>query len=80
MTDDFDKDGIKIEYIGLRDGEKLHESLSYLDVIPTGIPNINFAQEVTEVSEQFLSKLLECLAASDFEILNKVNWSKGEFL
>lgn len=80
VTDDFDQDGIKIEYIGLRDGEKLHESLSYLDVSPTGIPNINYAEEVTEVSEHFLLKLLEGLASSDFDILNTVNWSKGEFL
>lgn len=80
VTDDVDKDGIKIEYIGLRNGEKLHESLSYLDVVPTGLPNINFAEEVTEVMEHFLINLLEALKSLDFEILDKVDWSKGEFL
>ena len=80
VTDDLDQDGIKIEYIGLRDGEKLHETLSYLDVNPTGIPNINYAEENTEVCEYFLSKLLEGLWSSKFELLKTVNWSKGEFL
>ena len=27
VTDELDQDGIKIEYIGLRDGEKLHETM-----------------------------------------------------
>lgn len=78
-TNDCDKEAIAIKYIGLREGEKLHEALSYLDVLPTGIPHINFAKEVTQVSDIFLTKLLECVYISDFEILNKIDWLKGDY-
>ena len=71
-------EGIEIKYTGLRPGEKLHEELSYADVRPTGIRNINYADEITLVESEFLQYLIRSVLSSKYEVLEAINWMSGK--
>ena len=70
---------IVIKYIGLREGEKLHEELSYGPILETNVESIGSANEITHVDSNFLEKILRELDSKRYEILDEVDWSKGTF-
>lgn len=75
----FSPNEIEIHYIGLRDGEKLHEQLSYGEILPTNVPEIKCSDEVCSVNEVFLEDLLRSVFEGSLDILELVDWSKGEY-
>ena len=77
--DDASLNEIVIKYIGLREGEKLHEELSYGTILKTNIEGIGSANEITHVDNVFLGKILQELDSKHYEILDEVDWSKGTF-
>lgn len=79
-TNHDDSSGVKIKYIGLRAGEKLHEELSYVDIKPTGIRRINYANEITAIENEFLQCLISYVKTSDFGIFASINWSNCELV
>jgi FlaA1/EpsC-like NDP-sugar epimerase len=71
------KNEIEIEYIGLREGEKLHEELTYGRALPTNIAGINYVDELCEINTSKLFDAIEELKGGKFASLNSVDWERG---
>lgn len=71
---------IVIDYIGLREGEKLIETLSYKNTLPTAVDKIMYSNEVIRVEEEFISTVLDSIDRAEFDILNEINWETCEWL
>jgi len=70
---------IMIKYIGLREGEKLHEQLSYVPMMKTNVENIATANEISHVDNKFLEKVIRKINSKHYEILDSINWIEGKF-
>ncbi len=68
---------IKIEFIGLRKGEKKEEVLSYGDIIESEVPRVMLAKEFMEFSHLDKQVCMDFANGRISEIPNGFSWEKG---
>ncbi len=68
---------IKIEFIGLRKGEKKEEVLSYGDIIESEVPRVMIAKEFMEFSDSEKQVCMDFANGNISEIPNGFSWEKG---
>lgn len=74
------KEDVEIVYIGLREGEKLEEILSYGAMWASGIQGVNYLDEEIVPSEDLLQYLYTCLKEYRVPSFDKIDWRTGELL
>lgn len=74
------REDMEIVYIGLREGEKLEEILSYGPMRLSGIQGVNYLDEEIVPSEDLLRYLCSCLDEYKVPSFDKINWRTGELL
>ena len=73
------QNGIEIKYIGLRNGEKLHEELAYEKLEKTNVTDILTAPERNSVDERVISRLMQHINNKEYDVLTKFDWKSLEF-
>lgn len=65
---------IEVNYIGLRPGEKLTETLTYNSLIPTNLNKIWAANEVNDVDPELLNLIEHSIRTSTLPEVNQIDW------
>jgi FlaA1/EpsC-like NDP-sugar epimerase len=68
---------LELKFIGLRDGEKLTEELSYSDLTKSSLPNIFITTECVDTDQTFTQYIRECIATRKLPEFNLIDWSNG---
>ena len=68
---------IQITYIGLREGEKLHEELSYGKLGPTSIGNIRSSVENLRPDSELISRICDDLLRGEIRCVDDIDWATG---
>lgn len=74
------KEEIEIVYIGLREGEKLEEILSYGAMWASDIQGVNYLDEEIAPSEDLLQYLRSCLGEYKVPSFDQIDWRTGALL
>jgi len=74
------KEDIEIIYVGLREGEKLEEILSYGAMFASDIQGVNYLDEEIVPSEDLLQYLRLCLREYQVPSFDQIDWRTGALL
>jgi FlaA1/EpsC-like NDP-sugar epimerase len=70
---------ISIKIIGLREGEKLEEKLTYNKISNSENNAICIADENKKINKEFINDLILKIDNSDFIEVNNIDWEKGDW-
>lgn len=68
---------IELQFIGLREGEKITEELSYFDLTHSSLPNIWKANENINFDRVFSLYIRKCIQSRTLPEFTQIDWSSG---